>query len=334
MQLEATDTSGPIGADGLLAADEVVPILAGWLAAGARASLVTLLASDGPGPRAVGAQMAVREDGCYAGYLSGGCLERSIVAEARAAMDEGRNRRVRFGGPDGYIDMTLPCGAALDLYVDQAITASEAEALVAAGTARRLASRVTDLADGTSRITVAADGTDSGDVSRLDGGRMLRLYRPPPRLVVLGSSPLVVALARLARHVGLALDVATPDAAMTATLTAYGVASATLAPGRVPATCRPDTWTATVVAFHEHESEPALLRELLAMPGFYVGALGSCAVHRRRVDELQRLGVTPEALQRLAGSIGSIAGAKTQAALAVGIVGDVLRAARDRGFID
>ena len=48
-------------------------------------------------PRQPGAQMALAEDGTYLGYLSGGCLEQSVVLEAQAAIRDGRNRLVRTG---------------------------------------------------------------------------------------------------------------------------------------------------------------------------------------------------------------------------------------------
>lgn len=320
--------------DGLLAADDVVPVLAGWLAGGARAALVTLVATDGPGPRSVGAQMAVREDGASAGYLSGGCLERSVVAEAIAALSDGRNRRVRFGGADGYFDLKLPCGAALDLYIDQRFDAAAAGGLVEAAAARRLAVRRTDLATGESTVAAHAPGEDPRVASRLEGAAFARVHRPPPRLLVLGSSPLVVALARLARVSGLVIDVVTSDDGLAANLATRGLPVRRLVGTTLPDGLAPDCWTATVLAFHEHDSEPELLAALLGQPGFYVGALGSRAVYARRLDALRGLGVEPSALARLAGPIGAIPGAKTQAALALGILTEVFAAARDHGFID
>jgi xanthine dehydrogenase accessory factor len=47
---------------------------------GQKMALVTLVGIEGSSPRAVGAQMAVSETGDWIGYLSGGCLERAVVA--------------------------------------------------------------------------------------------------------------------------------------------------------------------------------------------------------------------------------------------------------------
>lgn len=54
------------------------------LRAAERIALVTLVKIEGPLPRPLGAQMAVSESGDWAGYLSGGCIERAVVAEAMA----------------------------------------------------------------------------------------------------------------------------------------------------------------------------------------------------------------------------------------------------------
>jgi xanthine/CO dehydrogenase XdhC/CoxF family maturation factor len=69
----------------------------------------------------IGAQMAVSETGEYVGYLSGGCLERSVTTEALTAISEGRNRLVSYGKGSPYLDLQLPCGSTLDIYIDQSL---------------------------------------------------------------------------------------------------------------------------------------------------------------------------------------------------------------------
>ena len=71
---------------GLLADEDVLPQLQRWQAEGQRTALVTLVGVEGGAPRQPGAQMAVAEDGRYAGYLSGGCLEQAVALEAQAVI--------------------------------------------------------------------------------------------------------------------------------------------------------------------------------------------------------------------------------------------------------
>ncbi len=45
-------------------------------------ALVTLVEVRGGNSRPIGAQMAVRADGLYCGFVSGGCAEAAVAAEA------------------------------------------------------------------------------------------------------------------------------------------------------------------------------------------------------------------------------------------------------------
>ncbi len=347
--MSGRDDQPSIGTSGgLLAGEDVLPQLAGWSARGARCALVTLIGQGGPGPRPLGAQMAVHADGRYVGYLSGGCLETAIVGEAQAAIAEARNRRVRFGGPDGYFDLALPCGSRIEVLIDQGLEPATLAAMQAARAARRPFALSTGLVGGRHLVEVLPAPRDgaalppSGLVERAAGGpaypggpAFRRVHQPVLRLLLVGSSPVVDGLARLAACVGFDLTVLTPQAALAASLADAAIGTRHLARlDRIPDAVRPDPWTASVLAFHEHDSEPALLADLLAAPGFYVGALGSRGVHAHRVEAMRRLGVPAARLDRLRGPIGLVPGAKTQAALALGVLGEIVAEARRLALTD
>lgn len=323
---------------GLLAAEDMLPLISGWRAEGLRTALVTLVAINGPGPRPLGAQMAVAEDGRYAGYLSGGCLERSVVSEAVAAIGAGCNRLVRYGGKDGYFDLALPCGSEVEIYVDQGLPAAVLAELMRLRAERTAVALRTNLDAGSHHLNAlvgASGAADTGASSQRDRQDFVRVYRPQPRLLLIGASPVAIGLARVAAVSGLSVDVLTPSREMVGELLAHGIAARAFDPRHgVPADALPDAWSACVLAFHEHDAEPALLRQLLAAPGFYVGALGSRDVHARRVAALGALGVSAEQLVRLKGPIGLIPGAKTQAALALGVLAEIVAAARRCGVMD
>lgn len=81
-----------------------------------RGGLLTIVAIDGKGPRSVGAQMVVAEDGSVHGYLTGGCLEGELKAVAQQVIAKECNELRRYGKGSPYIDMRLPCGAGIDVY--------------------------------------------------------------------------------------------------------------------------------------------------------------------------------------------------------------------------
>ena len=70
---------------------------ADWLGAGHKVALATVLATWGSAPRPAGSQIAVRDDGAFAGSVSGGCVEGAIIEAAQAAMQDGKSRRLEFG---------------------------------------------------------------------------------------------------------------------------------------------------------------------------------------------------------------------------------------------
>lgn len=67
------------------------------LTAGMAAALVTLVEVRGGAARRPGAQMAVREDGAYCGFVSGGCVEAAAAYEALEALACGVDRKVKIG---------------------------------------------------------------------------------------------------------------------------------------------------------------------------------------------------------------------------------------------
>ena len=98
--------------------DNVIPALHKLLAEGRRTALVTLLHIDGSSPRPRGSQLGVAEDGRSVGMITGGCAEKALVAEALRCLEQGENKIVRYGDGSPYLDVVLPCGSGIDLYIE------------------------------------------------------------------------------------------------------------------------------------------------------------------------------------------------------------------------
>ena len=93
--------------------DDAIDILAfaaDALDQGHAAALVTLVEIRGGAARAIGAQMAVRGDGLYCGYVSGGCTEAAVAADAVIALHKGMDRNLKLGEGSPFFDIGLPCG--------------------------------------------------------------------------------------------------------------------------------------------------------------------------------------------------------------------------------
>ena len=329
MSVEILSRSSPVG---LLADEDVLPHLHRWSAAGQRVALVTLVGIEGGAPRQIGAQMAVSESGSYAGYLSGGCLEESVALEAKAAIAAGENRLVRYGKGSRYVDLRLPCGSGLDLYFDQTVTTAELDAMLAMRRERRSFVRATDLGTHASSLRTVEKHARF-PIGQRTGGIFERAYTPSLQLFLLGSGPGLVSIAALAETLGIDLVIHAPDTATRGRLGLAGRRALIEDDALTEEIANLDAATAVVLVFHEHEREIDHLAALLETRCFYIGALGNHAVHRARRDTLAARGISAENIDRIRGPIGTIAGAKSKATLAVGALAELLSEAKAQNLV-
>lgn len=297
---------------------EIFRFLADAPGEGRRAVLVTMTALVDSSPRPLGAHMAVREDGHYAGSFSGGCVEAAIVAEALDALAAGECRTVRFGAGSDYIDIRLPCGGAMDLHFLPDPAAGTVADIVALFDSRHPAT-----------IAIGRDGglTEVKESSvRSTGwsaGRFLIRHVPSLRLVVIGHGAESLALARLARTYGAQVELTTPDSSLLSIAEAEGLAGAHLSSPSAPLAFAADRWTAVALLFHDHDWESELLRRALATPAFWIGAMGSPRTHAFRIAALAAEGVPADALARIRGPIGLIPAARDPATLALSALAEI-----------
>lgn len=284
--------------------------------AGRNAAIVTLAEIDGASPRALGAQMAVAEDGRFAGSISSGCLERAIVEEARAAMTRGRGGAVRYGKGSRFLDVVLPCGSGVDLLFTVNPSADGLD-----GACARLADRRPAALRFSANAIAQSDARAS---ARESDAEFTRAYSPALRIVAAGAGAELVLLSRIARAAGHRFCAISPDerllAACGADESRHLKSSASLPD--LPA----DPWTAFVFLFHDREWELALAPPALASSFFYIGAVGSRRTHEARLEAMRAAGLDEKSLARIEGPIGLIPATRDPSALAVSVLAGVLAA--------
>lgn len=306
----------------------IFAFLADAAGANRRTVLVTLVSALGSSMRAPGAHMAVSEDGAFAGSLSGGCIERAVVAEAIEVIREGAPRMTRFGEGSRYIDIRLPCGGGVDLHFQPLVDGALAAAALAAIDARAPFALELRIDGAPPRLLPEWRATRW----ELERGVATVGHWPAPRLLVAGHGAAVEQLARQARTWGAEVAVATPDRGLAEELSNYGFAADVL---RSPADVAPlagDAWTAVVFLFHDHDWEPALIAHALAQPHFFVGAMGSRRAHGARCEKLRELGVTEAALDALSGPVGLFHSVRDPATLALSVLAEVAERYRTFDF--
>ena len=174
------------------------------------------------------------------------------------AIKAGKPRLLRYGKGSPYFDIQLPCGSGLDVLVEP----FENEALIKEMRGRMerrepFALRIC-FDDGAASIEAAPAGGETPQ-SHTQGKDFVRVYMPPLRCLIVGSSPIAVKLAELSAASGFETHFYAPDAeslpALPGGVRVHGLLPSTKFPA--------DRWTAAVLAFHDHEKELPVFSELL-----------------------------------------------------------------------
>ncbi|MEJ1969968.1 MAG: XdhC family protein [Rhizomicrobium sp.] len=90
-----------------------------WVLEGRKVALGTVVRTWGSAPRQAGSQIVVRDDGAFVGSVSGGCIEGAVIAEAVAAMEDGKVRNLEFGVSDETAwSVGLACGGRIEVFIE------------------------------------------------------------------------------------------------------------------------------------------------------------------------------------------------------------------------
>jgi xanthine dehydrogenase accessory factor len=297
---------------------ELLELLAQGHSEHLRGALVTLVAVEG-GARAPGAQMAVIEDGRFAGYIAGGCLESIIASEAVRLIGEDRDDLLRFGVGSPFVDVRLPCGGSIDVHVH---VKPDAALLTAARS--RLANRQCFAIDYVPECGTA-ELLESPAEELLTGWhelRFRRVYLPQTRLLLIGHGLELEVLARLGAASGHEVVALTADDSAERIARSGDVVARPLG-ARAPDDLPVDPWTAVVLLFHEHDRELPLLRAALRAQPFYIGALGSSRAHRERCERLLTDGVSLADVDRIRGPIGLFGPTRDAVSLSLSVLAEL-----------
>lgn len=289
---------------------------------GLAGALITIVDIKGGAPRALGAQMAVLEDGRYCGYVSGGCVESAVAGEAIRCIAAGADEVLRFGAGSPFIDIKLPCGGSIDVHVhvrSDAGLLAEAQRLL-----QRRAPFCVAFRTGDATATLVP-GSGQRERSEWRDGVFYRHYHPLTQLVLIGEGPELVALAQIGRAAGLPVRCYMTAEAHRETVARTGSAVTAVNGATLPA-LPVDPFTAMVFLLHDRFKEGRLLEAALGYDPFYIGALGSRRTHATRVARLEAAGLSEERIARLHGPIGLYGPTRTSSALAISVLGEITEA--------
>lgn len=263
--------------------------------------------------------MAVADDGSFVGSLSGGCIERAVVAEACEVIAEARPRVTRFGQGSRYIDIRLPCGGGVDLHFQPLSDGALAKQVLGAIDARHPFSLELTTDQHAPRFSPNWHPT-SWDIEL---GLARVGHWPSPRLVIVGHGAAIAKLAWHGRAWGAEITIITPDKLLAAELSQEGFNPVVITSPNDTHALVSDAWTAVVFLFHDHEWEPPMIAHALAQPNFFLGAMGSKRAHSARCSALRSLGVSQAAIDGISSPIGLFHSVRDPATLAISVLAEV-----------
>lgn len=246
-------------------------------------ALCTIVGIEGSFSRRLGAQLAIRGDGTVIGSLADGCLERQLANDAQKAE---KPYVQRYGRGSKLIDFRLPCGGGLDILIDPQPDRKACKAVLTGLETRQPA---------------LLPLPDNEFLAR-------RKFLPSLHVRAFGEGPELAALIAIGAAAGVAVQ---------------GVEKDNLALGQTSGLAPADGWTATVLLFHDHEWEIALLEEALATDAFYIGAQGGKQARALRLETMRSRGATETDLARIQSPIGQPRGSRAPQALALSVLAEI-----------
>ncbi len=301
--------------------DGVIDTARAWLAAGHRIALATVVATWGSAPRGAGSHLVVRDDGEFAGSLSGGCVEGEVIVAAGEVIRDATARRLDFGVSDATAWAAgLACGGRIAVAVqpvdDDHFAPRLLERIVAARTAGETLTLATEVASGVTHEAAT--------------GEFVRVYPPPLRIAIIGAVHIAQALVPLVRLLGYEALVIDPRGLFATPARFDGVAIDDGWPDEALARWQPNAASAVVALSHDPKLDDVGLAAALASPAFYIAALGSRKSHAARLERLAARGFDAAALARIHGPAGLAIGSVGPAEIAVSIAAQMTAAWRGR----
>ena len=313
-----------------------------WLLDKRKVVLATVTHTWGSAPRPAGSQMAVREDGAFAGSVSGGCVEGSVIGEAQAALVDGNARNLQFGisNEDAWA-VGLACGGTIEIHVVPILGEQQQKAVSTVKRARdeeRAVVLATELKTGENRVVFPDEGSGDAlaEASRAQARRdesatveiegktwFLTVFNPPLDLAIIGAVHIAQPLARMASLADYAVRIIDPRTSFATAERFPGIALSHDWPDEALASAPLGSRSAIVALTHDPKLDDPALAAALKSPAFYIGALGSKTTHARRLDRLKAGGFSAAERARIRGPIGLDIGARSPAEIAIAILGQM-----------
>jgi xanthine dehydrogenase accessory factor len=338
--------------------DDIIDKLDQWRESDQEIAVITVVETWGSAPRPVGSKMVTTMTGGIAGSVSAGCVEGAVIQEAESVMSSGKPRLIEFGVADETAwEVGLACGGKIKVFIEPGISLDSVYDTLKKNISKGLPFVTLTYLEGphefiNKKLLIQADGTSIGDlivpeqaqtslqtamayleneksgtVSLSDGSEVFIEAHPlPPKLIIIGAVHLSEPLITIANSIGFETILIDPREAF-ATRERFPHVDHLLRqwPQDVLSDLKLDKSAYIVVLTHDPKlDDPALLLSLKSRAR-YVGALGSRRTNRKRMERLQKAGLTEDQLSRLHAPIGLDLGGRSSSEIAVSIMAEIVK---------
>jgi xanthine dehydrogenase accessory factor len=338
---------------------EIISTLENWRAQDKPASLATVVSTWGSSPRGVGAKMVINIDGDFAGSVSGGCVESSVIEEGENLLRTGEARLLRFGVSDEMaLEVGLSCGGDIDIFVRKldwskvnilidcwkkgvpvvnAVVIKGRHGLI--GQEILVFSNGETIEDGAhSSLKVVGEiakqviisGFSSRETIHVDDKTEIEIFfdliSPPPNLVIVGGVHIAIPLVAFGNILGFRTVIIDPRRQF-ASFERFPQADLIINawPKDALAEINLTPTTAVAVLTHDPKIDDKALEVFLTSSVFYIGVLGSNKTQKERRDHLREQGLSKLQVERLKGPIGLDLGAKSPEEIALEIMAEIVK---------
>jgi len=328
---------------------DVLATMRAWDEAGLRSAEAILVGTQHSSPRQPGARLAVNERGEAAGGVSMGCVESDLREHLLALLrGAGAPRMVHYGAAfAAALEVGLSCGGEIDVWLRPHDAAATAWRALNALQRNERAILLTELGGASPQLLLRpgepgptpemaaalAELWKRGGTRRIaagDGNWFAEAVFPDPHLLIVGSSPIAIALCDLAARTGFRVSVVDPRRDF-ARAELYPAAERVVHewPTEGLAAAGLDEHAYVAVVAHDARLDVPALAAALRAQCAYVGLLGSRGTQADRRAALREAGFAEADMARIRGPIGLKGlGAVEPAEIAVAILAELIMARR------
>lgn len=328
--------------------NDILASLTAWYSAGKKIALATVVQTWGSAPRPIGAKMGITADMEIVGSVSGGCVETAVIQEALDVLNDGQPRLLHFGVSDETAwSVGLACGGQIDVYVELIhdnwwqVWQAQLQANPAVTTLTILQGdhagqkligqdgnilyASSDLTQAQQQDLLALTTPQTKRITSPEWDVLVDVHQPRPQIVMVGGVHVATHLQVFAVELG--FDVLLIDPRRTfATKERFPQVSQIFHdyPPQAFAHINWATPTYLVLLSHDPKIDDPALEIGLAKDLPYIGVMSSRATHRKRIDRLQKRGITETQLAQIHTPIGLNLHAQTPAEIALSIMAEIV----------